>query len=53
MCDVIDEDTEARKDGLIALQLHAGPPMKVQFRTTFSSLRTNGGPKITRSPAHR
>ncbi|MBN2473943.1 MAG: DUF1080 domain-containing protein [Pirellulales bacterium] len=31
--DVTDEDAEmARSDGLIALQLHAGPPMKVQFR---------------------
>jgi len=32
MCDVTDEDTDARKDGIIALQLHAGDPMKVQFR---------------------
>lgn len=32
MCDITDEDTAARKDGIIALQLHAGPPMKVQFR---------------------
>jgi len=30
---VTDEDkTERRAKGLIALQLHAGPPMKVQFR---------------------
>lgn len=30
---VIDEDKEKRKDkGLLALQVHAGPPMKVQFR---------------------
>jgi putative membrane-bound dehydrogenase-like protein len=28
-----DEDTEKRRsDGVLALQLHAGPPMKVQFR---------------------
>ncbi|TWU06103.1 PVC-type heme-binding CxxCH protein [Stieleria varia] len=28
-----DNDTEQRRDsGIIALQLHAGPPMKVQFR---------------------
>ncbi len=28
-----DEDTEMRRDkGILALQLHAGPPMKVQFR---------------------
>ena len=32
MCEVIDEDKAARKDGIIALQIHAGPPMKVQFR---------------------
>jgi type 1 glutamine amidotransferase len=31
VCD--DEDTEMRRsDGILALQLHAGPPMKVQFR---------------------
>ncbi len=33
MSEVIDEDTGMRRrSGLIALQLHAGPPMKVQFR---------------------
>ena len=33
MVDCTDEDTEMRRDkGLIALQLHQGPPMKVQFR---------------------
>ena len=32
MCEVTDEDTVARKDGIIALQIHAGRPMKVQFR---------------------
>ena len=32
MCEVTDEDTMARKDGVIALQIHAGQPMKVQFR---------------------
>jgi len=33
MVDVTDDDVEQRRDdGLIALQLHAGPPMKVQFR---------------------
>ena len=32
MCELTDENTEARKDGVIALQIHAGPPMKVQFR---------------------
>jgi len=32
MCELTDEDTVARADGIIALQVHAGPPMKVQFR---------------------
>lgn len=32
MCEVTDKDSVARKDGIIALQVHAGPPMKVQFR---------------------
>jgi hypothetical protein len=32
MCELTDEDTDARADGVIALQIHAGPPMKVQFR---------------------
>ena len=31
--DLIDEDTEkGKKEGLLGLQLHAGPPMSVQFR---------------------
>jgi hypothetical protein len=32
MCELADEDDKARKDGIIALQLHAGDPMKVQFK---------------------
>ncbi|MBL9081134.1 MAG: DUF1080 domain-containing protein [Planctomycetales bacterium] len=33
MVDVTDEDSEkGKKEGLLALQLHAGPPMTVQFR---------------------
>jgi type 1 glutamine amidotransferase len=33
MVDVVDEDPEQRRgEGLLAFQLHAGPPMKVQFR---------------------
>ena len=32
-CQVIDEDSErAAKAGILALQLHAGPPMTVQFK---------------------
>jgi hypothetical protein len=33
MAEFDDEDTKRRRDaGLLALQLHAGPPMKIQFR---------------------
>lgn len=33
MSECTDEDTDTRRSsGLLALQLHAGPPMKVQFR---------------------
>ena len=33
MVDVVDEDESVRRsEGVLALQLHAGPPMKVQFR---------------------
>jgi hypothetical protein len=32
MCELTDEDDRARKDGIIALQIHAGEPMKVQFK---------------------
>ncbi|MFP6574738.1 MAG: DUF1080 domain-containing protein, partial [Pirellulaceae bacterium] len=31
-CEATDEDDAARDKGLLALQLHAGPPMLVQFR---------------------
>ena len=32
-CELVDKDLENRRaSGLLALQLHAGPPMKVQFR---------------------
>lgn len=32
MCQVTDKNPKARRDGIIALQMHPGPPMKVQFR---------------------
>jgi hypothetical protein len=33
MSDVVDNDTDTRRrSGLLAFQLHAGPPMKVEFR---------------------
>lgn len=40
----IDEDKEQRRaSGLLALQLHAGPPMKVQFRNIkLKQLTTDG-----------
>ena len=31
-CEATDEDSAARKDGIVALQLHRGPSMTVQFR---------------------
>lgn len=32
-CEVIDEDAEKRADdGVIGLQIHVGPPMKIQFK---------------------
>ncbi len=30
--DVTDETAEAPKKGVLALQMHAGPPMQVQFK---------------------
>ncbi len=45
MCEVTDEDTVARKDGIIALQIHAGPPMKVQFRNIRLKELTPDGSK--------
>jgi hypothetical protein len=32
MSELTDEDDMARRDGIIALQIHAGPAMKIQFR---------------------
>ena len=34
-CEATDEDSAARSDGIIALQLHRGPPMTVQFRNVM------------------
>ena len=42
--DCVDEDSEKRAKGLLALQLHAGPPMKVQFRDIkVKHLKANAG----------
>jgi hypothetical protein len=33
MCEVIDDDTDARRlDGLLGVQVHVGPPMKIEYR---------------------
>jgi len=46
MCELTDEDKEMRrKDGIIALQLHAGAPMKVQFRNIRLKEFRAEGPK--------
>jgi hypothetical protein len=43
MSELTDEDKVARRDGIIALQLHAGPPMKVQFRNVrFKEIKQDG-----------
>jgi hypothetical protein len=34
MCEVVDDDTEHRKmSGLIGVQVHVGPPMKIEYRS--------------------
>ena len=50
MSECIDEDKEVRReDGLVALQLHAGPPMKVQFRNIrIKKLAAESGKKVQR-----
>ncbi len=41
-----DEDDAARAKGVLALQLHAGPPMKVQFKNIkLKQAKTEGGAK--------
>jgi hypothetical protein len=33
MCIVVDDDAQNRRlDGLLGMQVHVGPPMKVEFR---------------------
>ncbi|MCC6884420.1 MAG: DUF1080 domain-containing protein [Verrucomicrobiales bacterium] len=44
MSEIVDEDTDSRRrQGLLALQLHKGPPMKVQFRTIVVKRLPLGG----------
>jgi hypothetical protein len=45
-CELTDDDTMARADGVIALQIHAGPPMKVEFRNLRIAIK-KGGDKQT------
>jgi len=46
MCDLTDEDTAMRRpSGIVALQLHAGPPMKVQFRSILLKRLQGDRPK--------
>ena len=41
---VIDENTKNRKfDGLLRVQVHVGPPMKVEYRNFRLKQLSNGG----------
>ena len=42
--EVIDEDPKARKSGIIALQLHQGAPMKVEFTRIRLKILDSGDP---------
>ncbi|MFP6874478.1 MAG: DUF1080 domain-containing protein [Verrucomicrobiales bacterium] len=44
MAEVTDNGPKKRGDGLIALQLHAGPPMKVQFKDIMLKELKAGAP---------
>jgi hypothetical protein len=44
-----DEDDAARPTGILALQLHAGPPMIVQFRNIL--IKNTGGKRARKSAA--
>ncbi len=57
MSEIVDEDTDTRRRaGLLALQLHTGPPMKVQFRNIrLKRLRLGDVKKVVYlagSPSH-
>lgn len=42
VCEFTDEDrTQARRKGILALQMHPGPPMKVQFKNIQLRLLSN------------
>ena len=47
-----EDDTERRAKGILALQLHAGPPMKVQFRNIkLKALKPEGTSSVTKKKA--
>ncbi|HWB08135.1 MAG TPA: DUF1080 domain-containing protein [Pirellulales bacterium] len=58
MVDVVDDDAEKRKmSGILALQLHAGPPMTVQFKNIrLKRLKLDGNRKkivlVAGRPSH-
>jgi len=34
MCQVVDDDPEQRRmEGLLGVQVHVGPPMKIEYRS--------------------
>jgi len=45
---LVDDDERRDKDGLLGLQLHAGPPMKIEFR----NIRLTGADSFPTTPAH-
>ena len=55
--DVVDEDMAGRRmSGILALQLHAGPPMKVQFKNVYLKRTPLEGARkvvfVAGSPSH-
>jgi hypothetical protein len=53
MCELTDNDTQARKDGIVALQIHAGSPMKVQFRNIRIKELEKTAEKLESTPSIR
>ena len=53
MCEVIDRDPRRIPKGYLALQVHKGPPMKVQFKKHSSAdLLTRRGAILVKLPRH-
>lgn len=54
MCELTDEDRQMRRaSGLIALQLHAGPPMTVRFRNIRLKQLPQADPQMQGPPAKK